>query len=129
MKEPLYIGCFTTSAILLEQSRLHDVARVRVAPEVTVCQLRNHTSARRALDESLHDEERLVHLFHSTRILTNGSGYGRYAHRTSTELVHYRYENLIVYLVKTVTVYIESRQAHTRNVGIYAARTLSLIHI
>ena len=56
----------------LEQSGLHDVATIRIAPEVLIGKFRHHASARRALDKSFHDEERLINLLHGSGIFANG---------------------------------------------------------
>ena len=75
-----------------------------------VRQLRHHTSTGSTLDETLHDEERLVYLFYSTCILTDGSGYGGDAHRTATELVDDGQQDAVVYLVQPVLVNVQRRQ-------------------
>ena len=55
---------------------------------------RCHSSSRRALDETLHDEERLVNLLYGAAILAYCRGNGTYAYRTATELVDDGGENL-----------------------------------
>ena len=63
---------YNIAARSLEQTGFHDVALIRVAPEMPICKLRHHAPAGRALDKSFHDEERLINLLHGSGIFANG---------------------------------------------------------
>ena len=69
----------------------------------------DHASALCALDETLHDEIRLVDFLNSTRVLANGGGNGAYAYWSATELVDDGEQNFVVNLVKSILVDVESR--------------------
>ena len=77
---------------------------------------RCHSSSRRALDETLHDEERLVNLLYGAAILAYCRGNGAYAYRTATELVDDGGENLIIYLVQAILVDVECLERHLGNI-------------
>ena len=47
-----------------KKGRFHDISRIRVSSKMTVCQFCDHAPPWSALDESFHDEERFVDLFH-----------------------------------------------------------------
>lgn len=81
-----------------------------------------HAAARCALDESLHDEERLVHLLDGSGILADGRSYRRHSHGTPAELVDDGQENLIVGFIESVLVDIQSLESHLR----YLARDASV---
>ena len=83
---------------------------VRVASEVSVCQFGDHSSALRTLYESLHYQVRLIYVLYSAGVFAYGGGYGADAHRTSAELVDDSEQNLVVYLIKSVLVNVESLQ-------------------
>ena len=70
----------------------------------------DHASALRSLDESLHDEIRLVHFLDGARVLAYGGGYGADANGTSVELVNDGQEYLVVNLVETILVDVERRE-------------------
>ena len=55
---------------------------------------RCHSASRRALDETLHDEERLVNLLYGAAILAYCRSNGAYAYWATTELVDDGGENL-----------------------------------
>ena len=78
--------------------------------------LGGHSASWRALDETLHDEERLVNLLYGAAILAYCRGNGAYAYRTSTELVDDGGENLVVYLVQAILVDIERLESHLGNI-------------
>ena len=65
---------------------------------------RCHSASRRALDETLHDEERLVNLLYGAAILAYCRGNGAYAYWATTELVDDGGENLVVYLIQAILV-------------------------
>lgn len=73
---------------------------------------RCHSASRRALDETLHDEERLVNLLYGATILAYCRGNGAYAYRTATELVDDGGENLVVNLVQAILVDVERLERH-----------------
>ena len=77
---------------------------------------RCHSSSRRALDEALHDEERLVNLLYGAAILAYCRGNGAYAYRTATELVDDGGENLVVNLVQAILVDVERLERHLGNI-------------
>ena len=58
--------------MLFEQTGLHDVAGVRIAPKMAISQLGHHASARGTFDESLHDEERFIDFLDRAGILADG---------------------------------------------------------
>ena len=78
-----------------------------VASQMAVGQGRGHASAWRALDESLHDEEGFVDLFHRSGVFADGRGDGADAHRTASELVDDGQQNLVVDFVEAVLVDVE----------------------
>ena len=77
---------------------------------------RCHSSSRRALDETLHDEERLVNLLYGAAILAYCRGNGAYAYRTATELVDDGGENLVVNLVQAILIDVERLERHLGNI-------------
>ena len=77
---------------------------------------RCHSASRRALDEPLHDEERLVNLLYGAAILAYCRGNGAYAYRTSTERVDDGGENIVVYLVQAILVDVERLESHLGNI-------------
>ena len=77
---------------------------------------RCHSASRRALDETLHDEERLVNLLYGAAILAYCRGNGAYAYRTATELVDDGGENLVVNLVQAILIDVERLERHLGNI-------------
>ena len=75
-----------------------------------VGQLGDHTSAGSALDESLHDEIRLVNLLDSAGILAEGRGDGVDTHGAATECVDDGEQYLVVGFGETEAVDIQCRE-------------------
>ena len=65
-----------SSLSLSKQSGLHQVAFVKISAQMFVGQMGGHAPSWRSFDESFHDKERLVHLFHRARIFANGGRNG-----------------------------------------------------
>ena len=82
---PIFMFFFTLRSSL-KQVSLHNIACIRISAEMLVGKRRCHSASRRALDETLHDEERLVNLLYGAAILAYCRGNGAYAYRTATEL-------------------------------------------
>ena len=103
--------------------------RFSTPAEVFVCKRHHLATAWRTLDETLFDKERLVDLLDSARIFAQGSSNGIEPHGTAVELVDNRQQYLIVYLVETVFVDIESfeRIFGYRKVDIAIAANLSKV--
>ena len=91
-----------------------------------VGQLCSHTATGRTLNESLHDEERLVDLLYRTGILANGGGNRRDTYWTTTELVDDGQQYAVIYLVQSILVDVQGSQRHLRNSSVYPACTLHL---
>ena len=81
------------------------------AVQVFVSLVGDFAATRRALQETLLDEERLVDFLYGTGILSDGRADGGEAYRTSLELVDDREEDSVVDLVEAVAVYIEGPRA------------------
>ena len=81
----------------------------------------DHASALRSLDESLHDEIRLVHFLDGAGVLADSGGYGADAYRTSVELVNDGQQYLVVNLVKTILVDVERRERQPCYVAVDAS--------
>ena len=96
---------------------------------MSVCQLRHHAATRRALDEALHDEERFIDFLDGACVLADGGGYGGKSYRTAAELVYYGEQNLVVYLVKTILVDVQSGQSDARYLCVYASGALHLSEV
>ena len=94
-----------------------------------VGQLGDHTSAGSALDESLHDEIRLVNLLDSARILADGSGDGVDTHGTATEFVDDGEQYLVVGFVETEAVDIQCREGILRYLVVDAPGAFHLCEI
>ena len=91
-----------------------------------VCQLCHHTSARGALDETLHNEERLVDFLYGTSVLTNSCSDSGNAHRSTAELVDNGQQDAVVYLVQSVLVDIQRLQGYLGDAGVNLSRSLHL---
>ena len=61
-------------ALFIEQSWLHDAPRIGVAAKVAIGQIGHHAPTWGALDEALHDEERLIDLLHRASIIDKFHG-------------------------------------------------------
>ena len=83
---------------------------------MVVGKLSGHAAARGSLDESLHDEVRLVHLLDGSGILADGCGNRSHAHRSAMKLVDDGGENLVVDLVQTILVDVERTERGLSNV-------------
>ena len=92
-------------------------------------QLRYHAATGRALDESLHDEERLIDLLYGACILADGGGDGRDAHGPALELVDDGQQDAVVYFVQTVLVDVQCGQRQLGDVDVDAAVTLYLCEV
>ena len=90
-----------------------------LAPQMAVGKVGNLASARSALDEPLFYKIRLVHLLYGTRILAESRSNSADAHRAALELVDDDAENLIVNLVETVFVDIQSLESRACNAYVY----------
>ena len=86
----------------------------------------DHASALRSLDESLHDEIRLVHFLDGAGVLADGGGYSADAYRTSAELVDDGQEYLVVNLVEAILVDVERRERQPCYVAVDAYVALHL---
>ena len=91
-----------------------------------VSHVRHLPSARRALDEPFFNQERLIHLFHRSRIFPDGRGDGRDAYRSALELIDNGKQNLVVYLVQSVTVDIQCLQRITCDGHVHPSRAAHL---
>ena len=79
---------------------------------MVVSQLCRHTSARRTLDESFHDEERFVDFFHGSCVLADGSGNRRQPDGTAAEFVDDGQQDLVVYLIQSILVDVQCFQGN-----------------
>ena len=70
-----------------------------ISTEMLIRKLGCHTAAGRSFDESLHNKERLINLFHSTAVFADSCRNGRDSHRTAFKFIDYREQNLIIYLI------------------------------
>ena len=117
MKIGIFTGTFNIQHLtLLKQVSLHNIACIRISAEMLVGKRRCHSASRRALDETLHDEERLVNLLYGAAILAYCRGNSAYAYRTATELVDDGGENLIINLIQAILVDIECLERHLGNI-------------
>ena len=91
-----------------------------------VGQLGDHTSAGSALDESLHDEIRLVNLLDSAGILADGSGNSCDAHWSATELVDDGEQYLVVGFVEPEAVDVQCREGILRYLVVDATGALHM---
>ena len=94
-----------------------------------VCLVRSDTAPLGSQYISFLDEERLVNLFDSTRILSYSCRYGIYSDRTTLELGDDGMENLVVYLVESPLVYVQGIQGILGNLNVYMSVTLYLREI
>src|SRR2546427_11958087 len=74
------------SPLAVEHRRLFS-APGRSKPEMPICGSRSASAARRAGEEALLHEERLVYLLERARGLGHGGGDGRETHRCALELL------------------------------------------
>ena len=91
-----------------------------------ISQFGDHTTTGRALDEALHDEERLIDLLYRAAVLADGGGNGGDAYGTAAELVDDGQQDAVVYLVESVLVDVQGCQRYLGDAGIDAARALHL---
>ena len=94
--------------------------------QVAIGHLGDFAAAWSALDEAFLDEERLIYFLHSAAVFADGSGYGAYSHRASPELVDDCEQYLIVYLIQSVAVYVQSFQSIASYFQVYASASLNL---
>ena len=68
------------------------------------------TSTRSSFNETFHDKEWFINLLHRTRILTDSSSNGGDADRSAMELINDCKQNLVVYLIQTIFIYVQRLQ-------------------
>src|SRR5207249_108742 len=74
-------------------------------------------AARRAGEEPLLHQERLVHLFECARVLSYRRGDGRESHRPTLELLDDGFQDPAVHVVEPELVYVESFQRFRGDLG------------
>ena len=92
-------------------------------------QFGSHTSTWGTLDETFHDEERLIDILDGTSILANGRSDGVETDRTTLELIDNGEQDLVVNLIKTILVDIEGFERHMSNLQVDASVTLHLCKV
>ena len=97
-----------------------------VEAEMRICLLSGDSAPWSTLDEALLYEERFVNLLYGTLVLPHRCRDCIDSHRPSIELCDYSIENLVVNLVQSPLVNIESIQRITRNRKIYMTVSLYL---
>ena len=80
----------------------------------------------RAFDEAFLDEERLVNLFDGACVFAYGCGYRVDSHGASLELVDDGGQDLVVYLVETVAIYVQGLKCDACYIEVDAAISLDL---
>ena len=95
-------------------------------PHVFVGQVRSLTTPGSALDKSLHDEKRLVHFLDRALVFAYSRGYRIDTYRPTVKFVNDCREQLVVYLVQAVLVYIERLECEMRDLEVYDAVALDL---
>ena len=80
----------------------------------------------RAFDEALFDEERLVNLLDGACVFSYGCGYRVDSHGASLELVDDGGQDLVVYLVETIAIYVEGLKCDACYIEVDAAVSLDL---
>ena len=93
---------------------------------MAISQFGHHASARGPFDESFHNQEGFVYLLHRAGILADGGGDGRQPYGAATELVDDSQQNLVVYLVESVLVYVQGSQRNLCNLRVYTSIALHL---
>ena len=89
-------------------------------------QFGSHTSTWGTLDETFHDEERLIDILDGTSILANGRSDGVETDRTTLELIDNGEQDLVVNLIKTILVDIKGFERHMGYLQVDASVTLHL---
>ena len=69
----------------------------------------HHSSTWCTFNESLHDKIWFIYLFECASVFADGSGNGAYAHWSAFKFIDDGKQYLIVYLVETILVDIQSR--------------------
>ena len=87
-----------------------------------VSQFGHFPSAGRTFQEPFLDEERLVHFFYRAGVFSQCRGNGSQSHRAALELVDNGTKQLVVYLVQSVTVNVQSLQRKLGNLQVNASR-------
>src|SRR3954471_665999 len=82
----------------------------RIEPEVTIRLGGGDASARSALEESVLDEERLIHFLERARVLADGGGYCADADRSALELLDDGLEDSRVHVVEPELIDLEQLQ-------------------
>ena len=89
-----------------------------------VGQLRSLAASGGALDEALLDKERLVHILYRACLLAYGRGDGVQADRPALEFLDYRLQDLVVHLIQTARVDVQSLQGYARDLQVDMALAL-----
>src|SRR5437868_13242368 len=82
--------------------------------EMLVRACRGAAAARRARQEPLLHQERLVHFFERAGVLPHGGGDGGESHRAPVELLDDRLEDTPVHVVETELVYVQALEGLPR---------------
>ena len=86
-----------------------------------VRQLRHLPSARRTLQETLLNQERLIDLLQRARILSECRGDRCQPHRSAVKLIDEQVQDLVIDQVQSVTVDVERLERIAGDLAIYAA--------
>ena len=114
---------------LSKDIRLHNIAFIGVTPEMLVSQFGGHASSGRTLDETFHDQEWLIDILDSAGIFTDSRSNGIESDRTTLELVDDGEQDLIVNLIKTILINIESFERYVCNLQVDTSVTFHLCKI
>ena len=99
---------------------------VAVYSEVTDGDVGHFSASGAAFDEAFLEEEGFVDFLDGATILAEGGGYGRETYGTAAEFVDDSAEELVVNLVKSVAVYVESFKCIPGYLGVDVACSLDL---
>ena len=102
------------------------LATIEASPQMLVGKLRHLTPAGGTFQETLFYQERFIDFLYRTCIFAQSSGDGSQSHRTAFELVDDGTEYLIVYLVQTILVDIQSLKGKLCDFRVNAPRTFHL---
>ena len=96
---------------------------------MVVGEARGNATAWCALDETLHNQERLINFLDRARVFADGGGDGRKTDRTAAKLVDNRHENLVVNFVEAELVDVQGFQRDVGDASVDATRALHLCEV
>ena len=84
------------------------------------------TTARSALQETFLYQERFINFLNGTGVFSQSSSNGGQTHRSSFEFIDNSTQNLVIYLIKTIAVYVQGLQRKPSYLHINPAGTFDL---